>query len=161
LVAAVLERLMIIAGAVFSKPLVYLPLIGVWLVTGIYFIVNHDEKHGHSYVMSTGLAHVFTAFMISPFAKSDLAWSFSDIRTVVVLILFAYGIFLTVLGIIKAFPDLLAEFFGDPGHALVPSMMAVLYVEDTVPFDWTTFMILVVPVVIVSAVKVVRRFSGR
>jgi hypothetical protein len=155
-----LDRVLMVLSAVVSKPLVYLPLIGVWIVTGIYFIMNHDEKHGHSYVMSTGLAQVFTAFMISPFAKPELEWSFSDIRTVVVLMLFVYGLLLTVLGIIKAFPDFLAEFFGDPGHALVPSMMAVMYVEDKVPFDRVTFGIIAVPVVIMSAVKILRRFSG-
>jgi hypothetical protein len=121
-------------------------------------VVNHDEKHGHSYVMSTGIAHIFTAFMISPFAKPDMDWSFSELRTLVVIILFIYGLLLVVLGIIKLFPDFLAEFFGDPGHALVPSMMAVLYVEDAVPFDWTTFFIIAVPVLVISMIKLYRRF---
>jgi hypothetical protein len=109
--------------------------------------------------MSTGIAHLFTAYMISPFAIPSIQWSFSDLRTIVVVALFAYGFLLTTLGISKAFPDLLAEFFGDPGHALVPSLMAVLYVEANVPFDWTTFVIIAVPVLIVGGIKISRKFS--
>jgi hypothetical protein len=99
--------------------------------------------------------------MISPFAIPDIQWSFSDTRTIVVAALFVYGVFLIILGISKAFPDLLAEFFGDPGHALVPSLMAVLYVQENIPFDWLTFFIIAVPVLILSAIKISRKFRRK
>jgi hypothetical protein len=155
----IVERIFEILSAIGSKPLIYMPLIGAWLITGIYFIINKDEKHGHSYVMSTGIAHIFTAYMISPFAIPELEWSFNDLRVIVIMALFAYGLILTILGIAKACPDFLAELLGDPGHALVPSIMAVLYVDGKVPFDWTTFIILFVPVFIFSIIKTIRRFT--
>ena len=158
-ISIILQRITEILSAIASNPFVYLPLIGAWIITSLYFIINHDEKHGHTYVMSTGIAHVFTAYIISPFAKQDLEWAVSDLRTIVVLILFAYGLLLIILGVMKAFPDFLAEFFGDPGHALAPGLMSVLYVEDKIPFGWLTFFIILVPVLIVSIIKIIRRFS--
>ena len=110
------ERMAEIFLAIIGNPLVYLPLIGAWIITSIYFIINKDEALGHTYVMSTGIAHIFTAYVVSPFAKSDVPWSLGDLRTIVVLILFLYGVFLVVLGILKAFPDALAEFFGNESH---------------------------------------------
>ena len=156
-IAIILERAYQILSAIMSNPLVYLPLIGAWLLTALYFIVNKDEKHGHTYVMSTGIALMFTAYIISPFAIPDIEWSFSDLRIIVIMALFCYGVILAVLGIARTFPDFLAEFFGDPGHALIPSIMAVLYIEKGIPFDWLTFSIIAVPVFIVSIIKVYRR----
>ena len=150
-------RISEILSAVISNPLVYLPLIGAWVITSLYFIINRDEKHGHTYVMSTGIAHIFTAYIISPFAIPNIEWSLSDLRTIVVLVLFFYGLILTVMGISRAFPDILAEFFGDPSHALVPALMAVLYIEEGIPFDWLTFCIILVPVLILSFIKIYRR----
>ena len=157
-ISLILGRASDILSAIVSNPIVYLPLIGSWLIIAAYFIINKGEKHGHTYVMSTGIAHIFTAFIISPLAKTEMPWSFSDLRTIVVTILFSYGLILVILGIMKAFPDFLAEFFGDPGHALVPALMGILYVEENIPFEWLTFFIIFVPVLIVSTIKVYRRF---
>lgn len=156
----IINRISEILSAIVANPIVYLPLIGAWLITAIYFIINRDEKHGHTYVMSTGIAHIFTAYIISPFARPELSWSFSDLRIIVVVILFSYGILLVILGISKAFPDFLAEFFGDPGHALVPALMAVLYVEEKIPFEWLTFFIILIPVLVIGFIKVYRRWGG-
>lgn len=157
----VIERIERIAHIVVAHPLVYMPMIGAWLITELYFIINREEAHGHTYVMSTGIALIFTAYMISPFAIKDVAWAFLQMRTLVVMSLFLYGLFLVVFGIRKKFPGFLAEFFGDPGHALVPGMMGVLYVEENIPFDWMTFAIITVPVLFLSLVKTFRRLTYR
>lgn len=159
-ITIITERIVQIINAISSNPFVYLPLIGSWLITSLFFIINHDEKHGHTYVMSTGIALIFTSYIVSPFAKQELAWSSQDFRTIVMLALFGYGLFLVLLGIMRAFPDFLAEFFGDPGHALAPAMMGVLFIEDKVPLEWLTFWIILVPVLFVSTIKVFRRFKG-
>lgn len=145
--------------AVIGNPLVYLPLIGTWFITESYFIINCDEPHGHTYVMSTGIALIFTAFMISPFAVRDLSWSLMELRTFVVMVLFFYGVLLVLFGIMKLFPRFLAEFFGAPGHALIPGMMAILYLEHGMAFDRVTFATIVAPVLTLSALKTFRRLS--
>ncbi|MEN8254275.1 MAG: hypothetical protein ABFR33_02290 [Verrucomicrobiota bacterium] len=157
----ILDRAIQIMVAVIGNPLVYLPLIGAWFITESYFIINCDEPHGHTYVMSTGIALIFTAFMISPFAVRDISWSLMELRTFVVMVLFFYGVLLVFFGIMKLFPGFLAEFFGAPGHALVPSMMAILYLEHGMAFDRVTFVIIVAPVLALSALKTFRRLSYR
>ena len=160
-ITLILQRAQEVVSAIVSKPIIYFPLIGAWVITGLYFIINKDEKHGHTYVMSTGIALVFTAYIISPFNVPEITWSFSDLRTVVVILLFFYGLILTVLGIMRSFPNFMAEFFGDPGHALIPSLMAILYIEEDIPFDWTTFFAVATPVLILSIIKVYRRHFSR
>lgn len=157
----ILHRVAQIGGAVVGNPLVYLPLIGAWFITELYFIINCDEAHGHTYVMSTGIALIFTAFMISPFAIRNIAWSLFELRTFVVMAMFLYGLFLVLFGIMKLFPGFLAEFFGDPGHALVPSMMGILYIEHNIAFDRLTFAIIVTPVLVLSVVKTFNRLAYR
>ena len=153
----IFDRMIQIMGAVVGSPLIYLPLIGAWFITELYFIVNCDEPHGHTYVMSTGIALIFTAFMISPFAIRDISWSLMKLRTFVVVALFLYGMLLVLFGIMKLFPHFLAEFFGAPGHALVPSMMAILYIEHGMAFDRVTFAVIVAPVLVLSSLKIFRR----
>jgi hypothetical protein len=155
----IIERIERIAHIVVANPLVYMPMIGTWLITEFYFIVNREESHGHTCVMSTGIALIFTSYMISPFAIKDIEWAFMQMRTLLVVTLFLYGVFLIIIGIRKKFPGFLAEFFGDPGHSLVPGMMGVLYVDENVPFDRMTFAIIVVPVMFLSLVKGFRRLT--
>ncbi|MEN7973918.1 MAG: hypothetical protein ABFR47_08815 [Verrucomicrobiota bacterium] len=155
----IIDRTIQIADAVIGNPLLYLPLLGAWFITELYFITNCDEPHGHTYVMSTGIALIVTAFMISPFAIRDVSWSLMKLRTFVVMVFFIYGVLLVLFGIMKMFPWFLAEFFGAPGHALVPSMMAILYLEHSMPFDRVTFVVIVVPVLGLSTLKIFRRLS--
>lgn len=157
----VFHRALQIAAAMVHEPLVYLPLVGAWFITELYFIVNCDEAHGHTYVMSTGIALIFTAFMISPLAIDNISWTYSKLRTLVVVLLFLYGCFLVLFGILRLFPHLLAEFFGAPGHALVPSMMVVLYIQHDIAFDWTTFIIIASPVLLLGTLKTLRRMHYR
>ncbi|MCF7849172.1 MAG: hypothetical protein K9M45_09995 [Kiritimatiellales bacterium] len=157
----ILHRMAQIMVAIIGNPLVYLPLIGAWFITELYFIINCDEAHGHTYVMSTGIVLIFTACMISPLAVKNISWYPVELRTFVVVAMFLYGLFLVFFGILKLFPDFLAEFFGDPGHALVPSMMGILYIEHNIAFDRLTFAIIVTPVLILSVIKIFKRLSYR
>ena len=157
----ILNRIHQIMVAVIHDPLVYFPLIGTWFITELYFIINNDEAHGHTCVMSTGIALIFTAFMISPFAIKSISWSLGHLRTFVVVALFLYGFFLVLFGIMKLFPRFLAEFFGAPGHALVPSMMAILYIQHNIAFDRLTFAIIAIPVLMLGTLKTFRRLSCR
>jgi len=157
MIGTLIERTVEIWAAILGNPLVYMPLIGNWMITALYFIVNDEERRGHTYVMSSGIAHLFTAYVISPFAKADMSWSFSDVRTLVVTILFAYGLLLVVTGILQKLPEYMTDFFGDPGHALVPGMMAILLVEESIPFDWWTAGILAVLPLIVGGISFYRR----
>lgn len=158
--ADIFLRMFDIIAAIGSNPLVYLPIIGSWFITAIYFIVNPTDNRGFTYVMSTGIAHIFTAYAVSPFAKYGVYWDFGDMRTIVVLALFTYGLFLILMGMMHEFPNWLAEFFGDPSHALVPSLMAVLFVENQIPFDWTTAIIVAFFPVILYSISIYRRVQG-
>jgi len=159
---ALLERGVEIFAAIIGNPLVYLPLIGSWFVTAMYFILNAKEDRGYTYTMSSGIAHVFTAYVVSPFAHADIGWSFSDIRTIIVMALFVYGLFLIIIGIIHGVPKWMAEFFGDPGHALIPGIMAVLLVENQIPFDLFTFILVSIPPTITGGISMYRKHvSGK
>ncbi len=160
-ISIIIERAVQIGFAIIDNPLIYIPLIGSWIITASYFIINHDERHGHTYVMSTGIAHIFTAYMVSPLAMPGMTWNISNPKIIAMIVLLAYGIFLTICGVMKTFPDVLAEFFGDPGHALIPSMMVLLYLFNNISFDWSTFIVIAVPVLVVSALKIYRRYSNK
>lgn len=155
----IIERIDRIVRIVAANPLVYMPMIAAWLIAELYFIIHRDETHGHGSVMSTGLTLVFTSYMISPFAIKDISWCLFHLRTLVVMGLFLYGLFLLVLGMRKQLPVCMAEFFGDPGHPLVPGLMGILYIEEGVPFDWLTFSVIAVPVMVLSVVKDFRRLT--
>ncbi|MCF7817428.1 MAG: hypothetical protein K9M54_06065 [Kiritimatiellales bacterium] len=159
--SVVIHRIGQIMEAVIGNPLVYLPLIGAWFITEMYFIIHCDEVHGHTSVVSTGIALIFTAFMISPCAIKNIAWSLFELRTLVVVALLFYGLFLVFYGFVKLFPGFLAEFFGAPGHALVPSMMGILYIEHNIAFDRLTFAIIVTPVLVLGVIKTIKRLSYR
>ncbi|MFT4343580.1 MAG: hypothetical protein ACMXYE_02425 [Candidatus Woesearchaeota archaeon] len=159
MISELLYRTIEIWSAFLADPIIYFPLLGSWIITVSYFIINHDEKHGHTYVMSTGIAHIFTAYIISPLAVPDIAWNFSDLRIIVVGLLFVYGCVLVIFGITRSVPDFLAEFFGDPGHALIPSLMAILYIHNSIAFDWFTFTVVATPVFILSGIKLYRRIK--
>ncbi len=159
--SVVIERIDRIVHIVAANPLVYMPMIGTWLITELYFIINREEAYGHTYVMSTGIALIFTSYIVSPFAIKDVYWSLMHLRTLVVGLLFFYGLFLVVFGIQRKFPGILAEFFGDPGHALVPCMMVVLYVEENIPFDRLTFSVITGPVLVLGIVKIFRRLTAK
>lgn len=159
--ADIIHRIACITEVVTDHPLVYFPLIGAWLITELYFIVNAEESHGHTYVMSTGITLIFTAYIISPFAIKTITWHLSELRTLLVLSLFCYGLFLALFGILNKFPPLLAEIFGDPGHSLVPGMMGILYIESNIPFDRITLIIIASPIILLSIIKTIRRIKHR
>ncbi len=155
----IIERIDWIVRIVAGNPLVYMPMIGAWMIRTLYFIIHRGDTHGHGSVMRTGIVLVFTAYMISPFAIKDISWSLFHLRTLVVMGLFLYGMFLLVFGMRQQLPACMAEFFGDPGHPLVPGLMGILYIEEGVPFDWLTFSIIAVPVMVLSMVKTFRRLT--
>jgi len=145
-ISIILERVLLIGSAILQEPLIYFPLIGSWILTSIYYLINSDEGYGHSSAFSNGIAHIFTAYMISPLIKSDILWEFTDLKILITLGLFAYGVLIITLSITQIIPEFLAGFIGDPGHALVPSLMAILYVDQNIPFDLLTFAIIAIPV---------------
>ncbi|MDF7800956.1 hypothetical protein P4C99_15880 [Pontiellaceae bacterium B1224] len=158
----VYHRIIDIAKIVVDEPLVYLPLIGAWLITELYFIIHSDEAHGHTNVMSTGITLVFTAYMLSPFAQDVDEGTYFGLRNLaLVLMLFLYGLFLINAGIRRSFRPWIAEFFGAPGHSLVPGLMGILYIEHRIPFDETTLIIIASPVVFLGIIKSFRRTLHR
>jgi hypothetical protein len=154
------HRAIAIAEIVYDNPLVFLPLMGAWLIAELYFIINSGDHHGHTYVMSTGITLIFTAYMISPLADPDGTY-FGRMHLILVLALFTYGTLLIIFGIQKKFRPLLVEFFGAPGHALIPSMMGILYVFHNIPVDKITLLIIATPVVFLAVVKTWRRIAHK
>ncbi|MDF7808327.1 hypothetical protein P4E94_12810 [Pontiellaceae bacterium B12219] len=161
-VSLIYHRIIDIAKIVIDEPLVYLPLIGAWLITELYFIIHSDEAHGHTNVMSTGITLVFTAYMLSPFAQDAGEGSYFGLRNMaLVLVLFLYGLFLVFAGIRRSFRPWVAEFFGVPGHSLVPGLMGILYIEHRIPFDEVSFFIIASPVIFLGIIKSYRRMLHR
>lgn len=159
--SGIYHRIIRIAEIVYDHPLIYLPLIGAWLITELYFIINSDDVHGHTYVMSTGITLIFTSYMISPFALGPDSTYFGQKHLALVLIIFLYGLFLVAAGIRRKFHPFLAEFFGSPGHSLIPGMMGILYIEHNIPFDKVTLLIIASPVLFLGTVKTLRRIGYR
>jgi hypothetical protein len=155
------HRGLAILETITSNPLVYFPMIGAWLITEIYYILYCDEKHGQSAVMSTGIALMFTALVLAPASPRLLLSTLPQLRTLVILLLFFYGLFLVIFGLGQHLPGSLAEFFGAPGHSLVPGMMAILYIEQGIPFDRYTFGLILTPVLTLGTIKMYRRTTHR
>jgi hypothetical protein len=156
------HRIIDIAKIVIDQPLVYLPLIGAWLITELYFIIHSDEAHGHTNVMSTGITLVFTAYMLSPFAQDAADGSYFGLRNLALdLMIFLYGLFLINAGIRRSFRPWIAEFFGAPGHSLVPGLMGILYIENRIPFDEVTLFVIASPVIFLGIIKSIRRTQHR
>jgi hypothetical protein len=156
------HRIIDISKIVIGEPLVYLPLIGAWLITELYFIIHSDEVHGHTYVMSTGITLIFTSYMLSPFAQEASDGSYFGLRNLaLVLLLFMYGLFLVISGIRRKFRPWIAEFFGAPGHSLVPGLMGILYIEHRIPLDEVTLVVIASPVIVLGIIKSFRRTRHR
>ena len=109
----------------------------------------------------TGITLIFTSYMISPLALESEGTPFGLRNLALVSALFLYGLFLVIAGIRRKFHPWLAEFFGDPGHSLVPGMMGILYIEHNIPFDKVSLLIIASPVVFLGTVKMLRRMGYR
>ena len=161
LIEVLFERALEILKIILADPIIYFPLVGAWMITSIYFLVHPSENHGETYVMSTGITLLFTSYVISPLANPNLFWTTDDPRTMIVLGIFLYGTLLITLGILKKTPQFLENILGDSGHSLVPTLMAILFIEKQIPLDKITLLVLAIPVIILSIFKNYRKIKIR
>lgn len=155
-----LPRAQAILAVIIAFPGAYLPILGSWVVTAIYFVMHPGEHPGYTYAMSTGIALAFTAVSVifRGVATYSVTWGTTGFYLMVGLIV--YGIVLILLGITHLIPEIIADFLGDPGHCLIPTLLALFYVDGKVPIDLTTFLVLFIPVIVLIILKYVRQASG-
>jgi len=154
-IGLLIERIIQIFWFIIANKLTFIPLIGSWVIRTLYLIINPDEERGHTYVIATGLALLFTGYSISPFAK-DYPLAIS-IEFILSLGLAGYGILLIVLGLFKLMPEFLIDFFGDPGHVIIPAVLAIIYVTSDIPVDIAAIAAVAVPVVLAMILTIIFR----
>lgn len=158
--ALMLPRLQQILNVIIAFPGAYIPILGAWIVTAIYFIIHPGEHPGYTYAMSTGISLAFTG--ISVIFKGVATYSVTYGTTAFYLIvgLIVYGVILIVLGITHIVPEIIADFFGDPGHVVIPTLLVLFFIDGRVPIDLTTIVVLLIPVLVLVLLKYIRGATG-
>jgi hypothetical protein len=159
-VSLMLPRLQQIINIIIAFPGAYLPIVGAWVVTAIYFIIHPGEHPGYTYAMSTGIALAFTAISVIFKAVATYSVDYGTTGFYLMVGLIIYGVILIILGITHIIPELVADFLGDPGHVVIPKLIALFYVDGRVPIDLTTIVVLVIPVLGLIILKYVRQATG-
>lgn len=155
-----IPRLYQIFSIVAHYPGAYLPIIGAWIVTAIYFIAHPGEHPGFTYAMSTGIALAFTAISVIFKGVATYSVTIPSAGFYVMIGMIVYGAALIVLSIMHFLPEFLADAFGDPGHVFVPTMLALFFIDGAIPIDLTTLAVIAVPTITLIAVKYVRMLTG-
>lgn len=155
-----IPRLLQIFSIIVKYPGAYLPIIGAWIVTAIYFIAHPSEKPGFTYAMSTGIAMAFTAVSVIFRGVATYSVTIPSAGFFVMLAMIIYGVVLIVLSIFHLLPEILADIFGDPGHVFVPTMLALFFIDGGVPIDLTTLTVIAVPTIVLIAAKYIRMLMG-
>lgn len=159
-VSLLLPRLQDIIAIIWNYPGAYLPILGAWIVTAIYFVIHPSEHPGHTYAMSTGIALAFTAISVIFKGVATYSAEWGTIGFYLMIGLIAYGALLVVLAMAHSLPEVLADVLGDPGHVLIPTLLALFYIDGSVPIDLVTLAVVAIPVVILILLKYIRMGTG-
>ncbi|MFC1733839.1 hypothetical protein ACFL6I_26360 [candidate division KSB1 bacterium] len=135
-------------------PKVYFAIMGEWLLVLLYFIISED-KEGIADVYAAGVTLAFVGFELLPFYD----FTFTDTTVLLSLALMGYGLTLVIFAAWEKIPNILAKILGMPSAISLPTILAVLYFESSIPIDGLTIGILAVPVIILEVVKILRQHT--
>jgi|GEM_PF-2901920 len=157
----ILPTIFKIIAVFFKYPGAYLPILGSWIITSAYFIIHHEEKPGHTYAMSTGIALAFTGISIIFNGVATYSVRVGTIQFYAVLWMVLAGIILIVISLLKYIPDWIADFFGDPNILIVPTLLVLFFVDGSIRINLTTFVVVVVPALFLMFLRFLRQITKK
>lgn len=147
---------------VMGEPLVYIPLLGMWLLFELYYIVSSsDSDVKESDLLENSISSIYVAIMISPLFGDEgftlAAFSDPSARTWLSIILFCYAGFLIIMAFTKMLPQFLVHIFGGASLDMFGTVLALIYVDGTVPIDLATVAVLLIPILMMQVFGFLRR----
>ncbi len=148
--------------AILDQPLIYMPILGVWFLFELYYIVSSSENDiKESDILGNGVSSVYTAIMISPlvYGGGDFSLSaFADPspRTLLSIGLFVYSGFMIVAAFTKILPKFIVDILGGASLDTFLTVLALFYVDAIVPVDFPLIVAMLIPVIILQVLKFIR-----
>ena len=142
------ERVVDIVGVLTKDPLLYIPMLGWWLIFELYYLKHRHDEIRDVDVLDNGLSAIYTGIYISPIVQGLAATAFTapTNKTMLSFIFMGYGLFLVIVAFTKLLPRFLVTLFGWAAVDLIVSILAIFYVDNVVPIDLATIAIIVVPI---------------
>ena len=159
------ERAAQILNLILGDPLVYLALLGIWLLFEIYYLVsNSDNDIKESDLLENSISSIFVSLMISPLITgggklSIAAFANPTSKTMLSIILFVYACFLIFCAFTKILPHFMVYILGGASIDTTFTMLALIYVDGKIPIDLATVSVVLIPVIIMHILKLFRKFG--
>ena len=157
------QRFVEVFGVIVGDPLVYLPLLGMWLMFEVYYIISSsDGDVKESDLLENSVSTIYVAFVISPVFEEGLSLAaFSDPtpRTILSIILFCYAGFLIIAAYTKMLPQFMVHILGGASLDMFATMLALLYVDGKVPIDLATIAVIFIPIALMYVLQTLRKFG--
>jgi len=164
--ALVPERMAQLWALFWEEPLVYFPMLGIWVLFELYYIVSNDDNDVREVdVLDNGISSIYVAIMISPVIArgGELVWAdflSPTPRTLLSMGLFAYAAFLILAAFFKFMPLAVVHFLGGASIDTFFTLIGLVYVNSDIPLDPALITIILVPIATTFVIKMVRRVSG-
>ena len=147
-----------------GEPLVYLPILGLWLIFELYYTVSSsDSDVKESDLLENSISSVYVALVISPLFGEEgfsfAAFSSPSPRTWLSIILFCYAGFLILMAFTKALPQFLVKILGGASIDMVGTMLALIWVDGTIPLDLATIAVILLPVLGMMILQLFRKMA--
>ena len=158
------ERFAQVITVIKGEPLVYLHLLGIWFIFELYYIVSSsDSDVKEQDLIENSISSIYVALVISPFfgegGFSLAAFTNPSPRTWLSVILLCYASFLIIMAFTKALPQFMLHILGGASIDMVGTMLALIYVDGSIPFDLATVAIVLLPVLCMYIFQFLRRLS--
>ncbi|MBI2546534.1 hypothetical protein HYV81_05110 [Candidatus Woesearchaeota archaeon] len=162
--AAIPERVGDVIGLIMGEPLVYIPLLSMWLLFELYYIVSSsDSDVKESDLLENSVSSIYIAVMISPLFGDEgfslAAFSNPSARTWLSIILFCYAAFLIIMAFTKMLPQFLVHVFGGASLDMFGTMLALIWVDGSIPIDLATIAVLLIPILLMQVFGFFRRMA--
>ncbi len=163
--ALIPERIAQIGKLIMSEPLVYFPLIGIWFIFELYYFVSSsDSDIKESDLLENSISSIYVAIMISPIVTDAGKFSFESFtnpspRTILSIALFAYAGLLMLFAFTKMLPMFLVHILGGASIDTFFTMLALIWVDGSMPLDLATISVIIIPILIMHILKLFRRLS--
>ena len=159
------ERASQILQLILSDPLVYLPLLGIWFLFELFYLVsNSDSDVKESDLLENSISSIYVAIMISPIISSGgkitlAAFANPSARTFLSIILFIYASLMIFFAFTKILPHFMVYILGGASLDTTFTMLALIYVDGKIPIDFATVSVILIPVIIMHILKLFRKFG--
>ena len=160
------ERMVQIWALFWEEPLVYFPMLGIWALFELYYIVSNDDNDVREVdVLDNGISSIYVAIMISPVIARGGELVAADFfsptpRTLLSIGLFAYALFLILAAFFKFMPLAVVHFLGGASIDTFFTLIGLVYVNSEIPLDAPLITVILIPIGTTFIIKMLRRVTG-